>query len=233
MKFKVLAVVLALAAQTAGARAAIMEMLYQGTVRNTIDYSGMFGAGIGAGVLDGKAFSASFLYDSDTGLTATNATQNDLYGGTAYGAASPFVSGVMTINGISIALQVKQRFIATHTSASYGSSAFVLAEKLGVTGSPVHSFIDITVNAAAGAIPLGFGTPYAATPVTSTGAFSFFQGNPFASGFLYRADGQITVSSVLVRQYVPAAVPLPATGVMLLGAIAGIAALRRRGQAKA
>ena len=227
MKLKILAFVLALAGQTATAQAAIMEMIYGGTVRNTVDYTGFFGAGVGGGVLDGKSFTARFVYDTLTGLTQTTLSRTDLYGGTAYSAASPFVSGVMTINGISIDLLVKERFIGTHTSGPSGSSAYVLAEKLGVTRSPVHSFVDITVNAAAGGVPLGFATPFSVTPLTSTGSFSTFEGNP-QGGFLYRADGQITVSSLVVREVAVSAVPVPASGLMMLGLLGGIAALRRR-----
>lgn len=231
MKLKVFAFIFALVAQTTALQAAIMQMQYQGTVRNTIDYSGLFGFGIGSGVFDGKSFAATFVYDSSVGARDTTGSREDLYGGTAYGAASPFISGIFTVNGVSVDILVNQRFISTHTSSGIGSSAFILAEKLGVVGSPVHSFIDMTVNAAAGVVPLGHAAPYLVNPISSTGAFSFFQGRPLEAGFLYRVDGQITVSSLIVSEYVVSAVPLPASGLMLLGSLAGVAAWRRRRRA--
>lgn len=208
-----------------------MEMVCSGTVRNTVDDTGMFGAGIGGGVLDGKAFTAGLPYGSATGTVSSTAVRNQLFGGTSFAAVSPFVSGAMTINGVSIDLRVMNRFIVTDTSQSYGSAAAVYAEKVGVVVEPVKSVFDVSVDAGAGAIPLGLDVPCAMTPINSVGRFSFFQGNPFAAGFLYRVDGQIIVSSLTVREYVRGAVPLPTSGVMLLGAVAGIAALRRKRRA--
>src|SRR5262245_13619151 len=102
----------ALVAFSLPASAGTMKAVYTGTVSGSYDQTNEFGLGTGTGVLDGQAFTATFIYDPAT-PGALHPTYDDgdygekhLYGGPAYGVPSPVTSAVLTIGGVSHSLDL-------------------------------------------------------------------------------------------------------------------------------
>jgi hypothetical protein len=84
----------------APASAAIMIATYVGSVSASTTYVDVFGTGLGAG-LDGQTFTATFTYDTETGLDGSEpGYYEERDGGSAWGAPSPMLGANLTINSV-------------------------------------------------------------------------------------------------------------------------------------
>jgi hypothetical protein len=80
------------------ASAALLTETWTGVVTSSSDLTGLFGPA-GDNQIKGASFVETVTYD--TSLAVFNATNTGAQGGSAIGGISPFVSGSVTINGIS------------------------------------------------------------------------------------------------------------------------------------
>ncbi|MCA0272583.1 MAG: VPLPA-CTERM sorting domain-containing protein [Proteobacteria bacterium] len=229
------AVALCLGPVTAGA--ATMQTIYTGTVFGSSDMTGMFGLGANSS-LDGLSFTMTTTYDTSVGtrFTGVQGTQtiDSLQGGSAIGAADPYLSAVLTINGISrtIGSAIYSSMYATD-DATQGYSQFnqflndyVYDPQTRVTQN--LSYFQASIQDVAGAIPANLDAPYSTgSNPGSSGYFQFYDYDPLLGYTSYTA-GALQIASFSVSAVGIAPVPLPAGAGLLIAALGGLDLLKRR-----
>lgn len=91
-----------LVAISVSAQAAIVQVVYTGTVSSGVDTIGVFGQQ-GAS-LAGDVFKVTYIFDTTRGTIVSSPTENSATGGAAIGVASPSLGTIVEINNEDIAL---------------------------------------------------------------------------------------------------------------------------------
>lgn len=214
------ALAITLAASTASA--AIVTATYTGMVTGTnlfgdtggaFDNDGVFGA---LTDLEGVDFTAVFTFDTSLGQRLTLSDQDQLVGGALFALDSPYLSAILTIEGVDVAFQ--SDFLA-----------FALVVTNGLDSATLHQVSD-----GFSFLSAGLQNPF--LPLNLTGPFS---GDDFANdpdslllgeflvsdGDVARAHGYLAASHLTISSD---PVPEPATwGLMLLG-FGGLGVMARR-----
>lgn len=99
-----LTVVSGMLALAAPAQAALVSIVYTGTVSRSQDQYGYFGTA-GVNTLVGDSYTASYIFDTSLGSTFSSAKNSSVAGGTSIGNISPLVSANIVINGKSAILR--------------------------------------------------------------------------------------------------------------------------------
>lgn len=236
--------ILAGLALPAGAKT--MDVTYIGNIVTGYDQFGDIG--LSGAVLDGLGFRLTFRYDTAIGQRSTQAGISDqVFGGSALGAASPILSAILTMGGHS--LSFGSSYGSGVINDTYTASPFFGAD-FGPAGSPTTRFaaqagervtdsrtgiltssiIHATCSGPAAAFPApnietGF-TTQACDPGYAGGMMLFRAGA--SGGLLSNIGAGLSVREMVVSDVAPAPVPLPAAGVLLVGAFGALGAARRR-----
>ncbi|MDB5658134.1 MAG: hypothetical protein JWS10_749 [Cypionkella sp.] len=209
---------------------ATMKVEFSGSVSKSTDQSGIFGQGSGS-ALDGLAYTLTYIYDTAVGTrTALNGKNDQLKGGTAYGAANPTTSAVLTINGQSQSVM-----------GSFGSSYYIEDDSfnlldqfalvaqdstVGNDGSFKGGYLQAIFASFSEFIPTNLESSFFANiPAGEIGSFSFKDYDGVSNAFKTFTEGDLSLDQVTVTRTDVAAVPLPASGLMLLAGLGGIALL--------
>ena len=214
------ALVVTLAASTASA--AIVTATYSGKVRGTNVFGEPGGAFDNVGVfgtltnLEGVDFAAAFTFDTSRGERTISSNQDQLVGSAALGLGSPYLSAILTIEGVDHAFQSD-------------ALAFALVVTDGVDVSTLHlvsnGFSFLSAGLQNPELPLDLAGPFSGLYIANSpdnpvlGEFQVGEGE-VVSAHGYLAASHLTISS--------AAVPEPATwGLMLIG-FGGLGLMARR-----
>lgn len=229
------AMTLCLGAVTADA--ATMQTIYTGTVYGSSDVTGMFGLGANSS-LDGLSFTMTTTYDTSVGTRATNpsgsGTIDTLTGGSANGYADPYLSAVLTINGVSRTIGsalYSYMYALDDTSTGYSQfyqSLYNYGSYDPQTGATQNlSYFNGIIQDVAGAIPANLDAAYStgANP-GSSGYFQFYDYDPLLGYRSYTAGG-LQIASFSVTAVGVAPVPLPAGAVLILAALGGLGLAKR------
>lgn len=213
----------------ATASAAIVNVVYTGTVNGGYDQTGVFG--IPAVDLTGVAFRAAFVFDTTLGFTYSSAEQNYAYGGRGFGNASPALSATITINGVTAAIDAGSFGYIYGFSASGSSTLLHQVSDYSSTSSVNHSDnLYLSINRLDGGLPADLGGPYVhavATDDQTYGSFEIISYNFDAGAYTNYAYGSLAPTTVAINA-VASAVPEPATWAMMLIGFAGLAMAGRR-----
>lgn len=209
------------------ASATTMQAVYTGTVYASTDATDSFGTGTVNG-LDGLAYSLVFLYDTPAGVLASDWYHTQQYGGTTYGWVDPVISATLTINNVSFSSSGDYQSFEYRSDG--GGTAFAQDYAYeyfddSVTYSYHHIYDGLY--GVPGSVPFDLSQPFSVTGPSGGGYFSFVDydyGTALYSNYVFGA----LYSETLTVSIVSAAVPLPATLPLMLVALGGLAALRRR-----
>lgn len=224
------AVFVAAAGMLSDAAAATVQVRVNGTISNSSDMTGLFGAP--GSTLDGQAFTLSYKFDTTKGYRDNQGPSyyDVVYGGAWYGVQSPTLSATLSIGGHtqSIAGQGGSTYYVCDASYCGGNSFSASAAdyqpvgpNLSVYNSVGMYFTDPSAN-----VPDTLDRSFTYTPSRSATVWGDFQFQTFdTSTWTYQTltQGNLSIDSVTV-----AAVPLPAAGLALLGALGGLGAMSRR-----
>jgi hypothetical protein len=219
------------------ADAATMQTIYTGTVYGSADMTGLFGLGPGSS-LDGLSFTMTATYDTSVGTRATypygSGTIDTLTGGSNYGAADPYQSAVLTINGISRSIgSALESYMYALDDTSSGYSQFyrqlydyTYDPQTGATQN--FSYFTASIINVVGAIPANLDAAYSTgSNAGSNGYFQFSDSDPLL-GFTSLTQGYLQIASFSVSAVGVAPVPLPAGAGLLMAALGGLGLLKRR-----
>ena len=215
--FASLAVAVGLSA--APASAAIVNVVYTGTVSSGYDSTGEFGA---ADVfLDGAAFQATLRFDKGRGALLRDAAQSSLYGGAVHGLPSPALGAWITINGATQAIGSDYLSLAYAFSSPSSSRIEHYQSAVGDYGAVYkNQFISFVVERPDGVFPNGIDEPLQRAFGPGDSAQGRFQIITYASPVFHIAGGYLTPETVSIS--VAAGVPEPATWAMMLIGFAGL-----------
>jgi len=213
-----------------GGQAKTMQAVYEGTVQGGTDQGGVFGLGPDA-ALGGLAFTLTSVFDTSVGLRETGFDElgfhDQLTGGAWNGLADPYRFARLTINGVSHAIGTGNTSLTSLARDDRRGLTWFYQDLSGVTsGNPATgSYAGGWVNMLLAAVEihpdLDTGRTLALLDPAG-GSFEVFSHDP-ATGIKDRAFGYLEVESFRL-----AAVPLPASGLLLLVSLAGAGMLRRR-----
>ena len=197
------------------AAAAIMLATYTGSVLSGVDNANLFGFGQGAG-LTGKAFTATFLYDTEAGLdNGEPGYYEERGGGSAWGlgVSNPILAATLTINSVAY------EFSGDLTSRILSSTVQSLEWAEGVSAGGGFNKLWVYLNHAAP------GDLEAVVPTTggSLSGGMFVLNN--AGGSL--ANGTLRASTLTIAAAPVAGVPEPAAWALLILGFGGVGGLLR------
>ncbi len=212
------------------ASAVTMSAEYTGTVVSSYDQTDTFGAGIGSS-LDGMAYSLVFLYDTPAGYLNSGPNFVQQLGSEMLGFENPMISATITINGVSLSVSPTDssnyRYDDGYTAYAQDNAGYYFNDMVTIVSQYVSDiFYSVT-----GFIPPDFSLPFAvAGGLGNGGIFSFQEFDNNTGVFFTNVSGSLIVETLTVTRVgdVLPPVPLPASLPLLLVALGGIAALRRR-----
>jgi hypothetical protein len=225
----------AIALGAATADAATVTATYTGTVGQGFDQWDVFGMGENV-VLDGKAFSMMFMYDTDIGRLPTTPSTQEVYGGwqeteVSGFELSPMVHVELRINGVVINFDVTA--IGRVRAFNDGTQSFIHH----YAGSIDHNqgYVSLTESSATGSINTDLTAPQEIdgsgilSPITRLDneeigtALNFDQGS-------FRHNGGEAYGSLKVEHLsiTVSSVPLPGALPLFMVALMGLGMLRRR-----
>ncbi len=221
MKAKLLAAAVAVAFVTGAtsASAALVDVVYSGTVYDSNDLTGVFGPPNTS--LDGDPITVTYEFDTTQGITSASPTQNYAYGGGFYGASSPALSVVITVDGVSVSAGAPN-YIGEIYGYNDGSISEQLHEASNYSDNGVifeDSGAETYIYNYNGMLPASITTPftYAVQPGDSTSGYFQIQTYTYATGAAQYASGSINIATLTVS-----VVPEPSTWAMMLIGFAGL-----------
>ena len=230
-----LAAAMTLAVTAAPAGAATMQAVFTGTVYSGYDQTGVFGAP--GGSLANLGYTLRYVYDTSLGtrLSAGAGTVDDLYGGSVYGTATPTVSATLTIGSVtqSVGGSYESRYQLCNIGYCaidqyYTSAADYTSQP---DGGYTYNGFNAIVSDYTDFLPDNLDTPFSVMISALAQQYGYFQFATVDGTTGLRttfANGYLSLDRLSVSQVDIAPIPLPASGLLLLGAGAGLAAIRRR-----
>lgn len=219
------------------ADAATMQTIYTGTVFGSSDMTGIFGLGANSS-LDGLSFTMTTTYDTAVGtrFTGVQGTQtiDSLQGGSSVAAADPYLSAVLTINGISRTIGsalYSAMYAADDATNGYSQFSqflndYVYDPQTGATQN--LSYFYASIQDVSGAIPVNLDAAYSTGSNSGSGGiFQFYDYDPLL-GYTSFTQGSLQIASFSVSAVGIAPVPLPAGAGLLMAALGGLGLLKRR-----
>jgi hypothetical protein len=213
------------------ASAVTMQAVYEGTVSGSYDETGLFGQGAGSSVLDGLAYTLTYIFDPDTvgAIRTSDSSLDEVVGGSAFGVPTPMLAATLTIGGHNESSAGS--FVGRAENYSDGGEASTLhrawdSETAGskTTERRVDSFV---FDDDFGVASLDLNSQFSITNVTGdSGSFVFYQFDSGTGLYDFYVQGFLTASSVSVSRV--SAVPVPAALPLLLTGLGGLIALSRR-----
>ena len=228
--FGVALAVAASAAQTASA--AMVRWTITGTVSNSLDQTGLFGAP--GGSLDGQAFRASFLFDTSAGGRMGDQLGFDIaFGGTQYGPPNPTLSAQLKIAGHTQAVNGESFsvYVVCPASNCGGQGITALASAIDRTAdanSSTDNYVHVGASYAVGSVPGNLESPFALSNTTGISKFQFETYNLLTQSYDIRTFGDLNVNHISARLVDVAPVPLPAAGFALIAGLGGLGLIGRR-----
>lgn len=225
----------AIALGAAGANAATVTAIYTGTVGQGYDVLNVFGFGEGSS-LDGKAFSMTFVYDTEIGRQPTTLTSEEVFGGYQYTEVagyeiSPITYAEFRINGFSVSVDIA----AYGRITTFNDGTQSLIHHFAGSVGQEEGYVYLTESSATGAINPDLN---AAQDIDGSGILSpitHVDANPSASNLnfdqgSFRHNGGDAYGSLKVDHLsiTVSAVPLPSALPMFMVALLGLGMLRRR-----
>jgi hypothetical protein len=184
----------------APAEATVVYVTYTGTISSGSDSGGVFGQ---AGSLSGESFTASYVFDTGIGNTATSPTENFVFGGTSFSVPSPLIDpAVLTIGGVSI--NISGNKVGEIQGINQGAGAF--SEQLHSAWDTNGSVVENSIVNFSGGLPASITTPFIYHVTSNDGGSSDFSA--------FGASGNMSVDTLTVSL---SAVPGPVVGAGLPG----------------
>lgn len=232
--FRELLATATLALSVSAADAATMQALYTGTIVGGYDQSGLFTTP--GGNLDNLSFSMAFVYDTSVGRMIMPQF-DEVIGGKNLRTKSPMISASVTVNGQTMKIRGKALGYALlygGAQSSTGEDVFnVYASDRAtdaVTGSGYTYDIGAQIIDDSFGIPYNLDAPFSLSGLAGANGnalYFFFQRYDGVLGaYTMRTSGTLVADTLTVSQFVAAPVPLPASALMLLAAVAGLGGLQ-------
>jgi hypothetical protein len=244
---RIAGVFLAATMMATGASAATMQAVYTGTTNGGgYDTTGYFGLGSlpvqGMNTpLIGKSFTLTVQYDTSLGnLTTYPGLGEALTGGSSSNVLSPIVFASFTMNGITAMFSGATNGRVTAFDSSLDSSFSTFGNQR--TYDPVTQYqstasFQTTILDLPGVLPTSVTSPFRWQP-GSQFMFSYGFGDIVFSAYdgltgqtVLDTSIGFNITDASIAFVSPAAVPLPASALLLVTAVAGMAGVRRRKRA--
>lgn len=225
--FRTLTLAAAVTMSAGSLSAATMQVVYSGTVSGSNDSTDYFGTG--GSSLDGLSYVATFVYSTTRGSDLASSPDYQQLFGNASGAPSPILSATLSINGVDFLLQGQSsgyEYRAIDPTYSVGQS-YAYDYSDDAVAYDYRYVYDMTYDNP-GVVPVDVTSPYSSTnALGGTGYFSFYR-YEYGSGLAYNISGILSANSVVATDITATNVPLPAAGILLVGAVGGLSLVRRR-----
>ena len=200
-----------------------MQVVFTGTVVQGVDAAG--------NDLTGQAYTATYVYDTALGVRTTDPAYDYVYGGSVYGVDSPIVSATVTIDGDTSSVNGDYYGLAYQTDSYY---AQYYAIEYFEDGSG-YDYEYLYFNFSDLGVPVDLEQPYSIDLATSDPNYYYgqygYQNYNYDTGVYESSYAYLGADRVTVSYYNPAPIPLPAGGLMLIGGLGALAALKRRRRA--
>lgn len=218
------------------ATATVVQATFSGTVSSGTDALGLFGAA--GGNLAQTSAQMSFRFDTSLGAPVSDPFAVDgVWGGSMLGSATPMLDATVTIGGVSITSDATRfGYAALLADPSFGQSEQFQARGSAVAqGQTYATQISALFYGPGFSLPLHLDAPYTLTnlavmagqpnsQVFGDASFTFCP----TTGNCLSTHPYFNWTNFSVAPVVTAAVPLPASGLLLLAALGGAGAVRRQ-----
>ncbi len=218
------------------AMATVVQATFSGTVSSGTDALGLFGAA--GGNLAQTSAQMSFRFDTSLGAPVSDPFAVDgVWGGSMLGSATPMLDATVTIGGVSITSDATRfGYAALLADPSFGQSEQFQARGSAVAqGQTYATQISALFYGPGFSLPLHLDAPYTLTnlaamagqpnsQVFGDASFTFCP----TTGNCLSTHPYFNWTNFSVAPVVTAAVPLPASGLLLVAALGGAGAVRRQ-----
>lgn len=218
------------------AMATVVQATFSGTVSSGTDALGLFGAA--GGNLAQTSAQMSFRFDTSLGAPVSDPFAVDgVWGGSMLGSATPMLDATVTIGGVSITSDATRfGYAALLADPSFGQSEQFQARGSAVAqGQTYATQISALFYGPGFSLPLHLDAPYTLTnlaamagqpnsQVFGDASFTFCP----TTGNCLSTHPYFNWTNFSVAPVVTAAVPLPASGLLLVAAVGGAGAVRRQ-----
>lgn len=218
------------------ATATVVQATFSGTVSSGTDALGLFGAA--GGNLAQTSAQMSFRFDTSLGAPVSDPFAVDgVWGGSMLGSATPMLDATVTIGGVSITSDATRfGYAALLADPSFGQSEQFQARGSAVAqGQTYATQISALFYGPGFSLPLHLDAPYTLTnlaamagqpnsQVFGDASFTFCP----TTGNCLGTHPYFNWTNFSVAPVVTAAVPLPASGLLLVAAVGGAGAVRRQ-----
>lgn len=218
------------------AMATVVQATFSGTVSSGTDALGLFGAA--GGNLAQTSAQMSFRFDTSLGAPVSDPFAVDgVWGGSMLGSATPMLDATVTIGGVLITSDATRfGYAALLADPSFGQSEQFQARGSAVAqGQTYATQISALFYGPGFSLPLHLDAPYTLTnlaamagqpnsQVFGDASFTFCP----TTGNCLSTHPYFNWTNFSVAPVVTAAVPLPASGLLLVAALGGAGAVRRQ-----
>jgi PEP-CTERM motif-containing protein len=219
---------------TTPASAAIVDVIYTGTVTSDSDLTGVFGTVGGSNDLVGQTYIAKFVFDTSMGTEVNTSSQHYVSGGVGLGAPSPAISATLTIGSTTISVPTSwDAEIYTHdqTAFGFGEQNHVVIDY--VNNAAVYSYRDLQayVFGSSGTIPFSLDGPFSYTIAAGDSGYLSYSGSVYDYVTAQQIES-LTINGDVSTLTVSSGVPEPSTWTMLMLGFAGVGWMAYRRKAK-